>query len=125
MVRNLLNSLYMLVLFVVFVVFVSGCDRQSIVPIEPERPSNIPLESIWVGGMDGGVFVIVKESKKRIRNSLYYAEIYYVSGDLAYQGAMQISPLGAVFNMEKKESYEGWDGDTLYLSNNQRLEIKE
>ncbi len=57
---------------------------------------------------------------------MYLGEIYYISGDLAYKGPMRIFPTGSTnFDSTKKESFEGWDGDKLYLRNNQYLKIQE
>ena len=111
-------------IFASFLIFVGGCQREESVQTEPVRPSNIPATSIWVGGIDGGVFVMIKELEKS-RKGDFFAEIYYVSGDLTYRGPMKISPPGSTFDYRKKESYEGWDGDSLYLSNNKYLRIIE
>ena len=105
-------------------IVMSGCQREEPVPVEPVKPANIPAASIWVGGIDGGVFVTVKELEET-NTGKYYAEIYYVSGDLAYKGIMKINPPGSIFDPKKKESYEGWDGDNLYLSNNGYLQVIE
>lgn len=112
--------LYLLVLLFI----IAGCGEDESFPIEPDRPSNVPSASIWVGGLDGGVFVLVKKSQKSSKGD-YYAEIHYISGDLAYRGPMTIFPLGSSFDPTKKELYEGWDGDNLYLSNNRYLKVQE
>lgn len=111
-------------IFASFLIFVGGCQREEPVQTEPVRPSNIPATSIWVGGIDGGVFVTVKKLEKA-RTGDYFAEIFYVSGDLAYRGPMKITPPSSTFDYRKKESYEGWDGDNLYLSNNKYLRVIE
>ena len=101
-----------------------GCEKEAPKPVEPVRPSNIPANSLWVGGIDGGVFVLIAKSKKSEKD-MYQGEIYYVSGDAAYKGPMKIFPAGSSFEISEKGSYEGWDGDTLYLSNNRYLKVKE
>jgi hypothetical protein len=118
------KSSIILYILVSLFVFNSGCEKEAPIPVEPERPSNIPQKSIWVGGIDGGVFVRVKKLAETA-NDIYYAEVYYVSGDLAYKGLMKIYPSGASFDINKKESYEGWDGDNIYLSKNRHLQIQE
>ena len=105
--------------------FAIGCQKEASIPTEPVRPSNIPATSVWVGGLDGGVFVLVKRSKKP-GNNMYLGEIYYISGDLAYKGPMKLVPVGSIdFDPTKKESFEGWDGDQLFLRNNQYLKTQE
>lgn len=111
-------------IFASLLILIGGCQREEPVQIEPVRPANIPATSIWVGGIDGGVFVTVKELEKSTTGD-YFAEIHYVSGDLAYRGPMKISPPGSSFDFKKKESYEGWDGDNLYISDNINLQVIE
>jgi hypothetical protein len=104
--------------------FIGGCQRDEPVQNEPVRLSSIPAASIWVGGIDGGVFVMIKKLEES-KIGDYFAEIFYVSGDLAYKGPMKINPLGSTFDFKKKESYEGWDGDNLYLNDNRYLQVIE
>lgn len=111
-------------IFTSLLLFIGGCQREEPVQTVPVGPSNIPATSVWVGGIDGGVFVTVKKLEKS-RTGDYFAEIFYVSGDLAYKGSMKINPPGSTFDFKKKESYEGWDGDNLYLSNNRYLQVIE
>ena len=89
-------------------------------PIEPVKPAQVPAAAIWVGGVDGGVFVLVEKSEKLGKN-VYLGEIHHASGDLAYKGPMQLFPDDAAsLDSEMKNSFEGWDGDTLYLNSTQR-----
>ena len=118
------NSSWKFLLTLAFVLVV-GCERETSTPTEPTRPPNIPATSIWVGGLDGGVFVFIRKAEKSGKD-MYLGEIHYESGDLAYKGPMKIFPPGITdFDSTKKESYEGWDGDTLYLRNNRYLKVQE
>lgn len=102
-----------------------GCEREASIPAEPSKPHNVPTTSLWVGGLDGGVFVLVRKSEK-LGKDMYFGEVYYISGDVAYKGPLKIFPAGAVdFDPTKKESYEGWDGDTLYLKNSRQLKVQK
>lgn len=106
------------------VIFIGGCDI-DVYTEEPERPINIPESSLWVGGADGGVFVFIKPPEKSDK-TLYYAEIYYGSGDAAYKGFMRVYPDNhGDFDINKKESYVAWDGDNLYLRNDRYLKVQE
>lgn len=102
-----------------------GCKKEAPESTEPERPSSIPASSFWVGGHDGGVYVLIKRPEKSDGN-LYVGEIHYASGDLAYKGPMTLFPENSPeIDPAAKESFEGWDGDTLYLSQNRYLKIQE
>ena len=103
-------------------IFIAGCEPEPI-STEPVRPAQVSADSAWVGGLDGGVFVLV--SPTDIQAGIYNAEIYYVSGDLAYKGSMKLSPADAMFDPVRKSDYEGWDGDTLYLSHGRTLSVMD
>ena len=104
--------------------FIAGCNIEMKTEV-PKRPSNVPESAIWVGGPDGGFFVFVKKHNDA-DTRIYLAKVYYSSGDIAYNGLMRLYPDGSSeFDVEKKESYVGWDGDKLYLSNNRHLRVQE
>jgi hypothetical protein len=110
---------------IALIIMLLGCDRVEDVSAIPEKPETIPEESIWVGGLDGGVFVSIQEASDTNRNE-YSGEIYYVSGDLAYKGLFDLQPEDSGgFDQANPKVYEGWDGDTLYLSNGRQLKIRE
>lgn len=118
------NQCWKYVLALAFL-FAVGCEREVSAPAEPARPSNIPAASVWVGGLDGGVFVRITKADKLGKN-IYLGEIHYISGDLSYKGPMKLSPAGPIdFDLTKKESFEGWDGDTLYLNKNYSLKVQK
>ena len=120
------KNLWLKFILVCFFVLSSGCETQEPEIIEPSKPSTIPSNAIWVGGVDGGVFVLVKKSEYSNEGE-YIGEIYYVSGDLSYKGAMKIIPDDASLHidLDSKESYQGWDGDTLYLIGGRHLTVQE
>ncbi len=99
----------------------SGCQQERTEIQIPPRPLSVPASSIWVGGIDGGVFVLVKKPEE-YSETMYHGEIYYTSGDLSYKGPLKMLPSeDSTFNPQDTKSYEGWDGDTLYLTNGRRL----
>lgn len=109
-------------LFVVFVFILLGCESQTKVIVEPDKPASIPQNSIFVGGLDGGVFVLLE----KYSSNTYASEIYYISGDLAYKGKMRLYPDSAQkFNINDEKSYQGWDGDVLYLVGDRQLRIED
>jgi len=112
--------------FLVVLLFIlTGCGEKTLDDSEPKRVATIPSEAIWVGGLDGGVFVTITKPIKADKN-VYWGEVFYVSGDIAYKGRMDLYPKeGTGFDIKDKSSYQGWDGDTLYIINNQSLKIVE
>jgi hypothetical protein len=103
---------------------VAGCERVVAPPADPPRPANVSPQFMWVGGLDGGVFVMVKKRPQSARDA-YDAEIRYVSGDLAYKGAMRAHPPDASFDPSERKSFEGWDGTHLYLGDGRYLKVVE
>ncbi len=114
------------ILFIISVlIFFSACDVQKSEPEAPNKPAQVPNKAFWVGGLDGGVFVLV-ERNENLEVNEYLGEIYYVSGDLAYKGKLNILPKGsAVIDYTNPEIYQGWDGDTLYVVGNKQLKVQE
>ena len=105
--------------------FLSACDVQQSEPEAPNKPSVVPDKAFWVGGLDGGVFVLI-EKNKSLKPNEYLGEIYYVSGDIAYKGKLIILPKDSdVIDYMNAETYQGWDGDTLYVVGNKQLKVQK
>lgn len=119
------KKLWLTLIIALFVLVASGCESQEPVVVEPSKPPNVPSEAIWVGGLDGGVFVLIRDSDSS-GDGIYFGEIYYVSGDVSYKGDLKIYPDNLLrIDFGNKESYQGWDGDTLYLREGRYLTIQE
>lgn len=107
------------------IIFFPACEVQVSEPEPPNKPAQVPNKAFWVGGLDGGVFVLVERNDDLDANE-YLGGIYYISGDLAYKGKMHIFPKdSAAIDYENPKIYQGWDGDTLYLSGNKQLKVLE
>ena len=99
-----------------------GCESQTDATTKQVKPENVPGNSIFVGGLDGGVYVLLTEASE----NRYASEVYYISGDLAYKGMMTLYPASAPkLDTTDKSIYQGWDGDVLYLSGNRMLVMPE
>lgn len=86
------------------------------------RPKNVPTTAIWVGGPDGGVWIVLRRSDKDPPGT-YRAKVYYQSGDLEYQGPLVLRPnTSKPFTLNPAE-FEGWDGDEILLGNGRSLKI--
>lgn len=113
----------MRVLLVLLLVFsLVACDSTD--TYGPKiKPSNIPDTAFWVGGADGGAYIEIKPNKE-VRNK-YYAKIYFDStGEIWYEGWLIYSGKETL-NINDKNIYSLWDGDTLYLVDNKFLTIEE
>jgi hypothetical protein len=105
------------------VIFLVACEKASEKSGIPNIPINVPEESIWVGGLDGGVFVLVTKNESSKANE-FLGQIYYISGDLAYKGTLYLSPeISSKVDFDDANTYQGWDGDVLYLINGMQLLI--
>lgn len=93
-------------------------------PEAPTRPSGVPGQAIWSGGAEGGVFLVVRPSGPSEPN-VYTGAIYDErSGGVVYQGRLILKPAnGAPVPVADPESYSGWDGDTLHLSDGRELNV--
>ncbi|WP_372860639.1 hypothetical protein [Pseudoalteromonas sp.] len=80
-----------ILLLLLTLIFLPACDVQQSEPEIPNKPIEVPDKAFWVGGLDGGVFVLIEKNKNLEANE-YLGEIYYVSGDIAYKGKMSIFP---------------------------------
>ena len=112
------------ILFLVLVcAFVFSCDRQSMQSDIPIRPASVSEAALWVAGFDGGVFVLVSKQRNLEPNE-FWGEIYYVSGDTAYKGKLELVPSDSIFlEYGNVDSYRVWDGDTLYIVGDRQLKV--
>jgi len=89
--------------------FLSGCgdkkDENNINSIA--RPLNVPHDAMWIGGLDGGIYLNINKSENEVD----------------YKGKLKINSLEKPFDYTNVNSYSAWDGDTLYLRDGRQLEI--
>ncbi|HEX4878709.1 MAG TPA: hypothetical protein VFV39_02600 [Limnobacter sp.] len=104
----------------------TGCQGEPASPVDgAAKPASVPAASVWVGGLDGGVFVRVTQGKSA-GGATYQATVHHSTGDLSYDGPVSPSPAGPIaVDLSKQESFEGWDGDTLYLKGGQKLTVQK
>lgn len=109
---------------IIFIIVLMGCEitRDNVELKPPKKPAGVPKEAIWSGGLDGGVFILIKKDKNSPPN-IYLAEIYFDStGEIWYKGRMSMEPSEKPsFDYKNKEVYSGWDGDILYLRDGRML----
>lgn len=84
-----------------------------------------PNGSWWLGGADGGVYILVRDdaipNDDRYEGSIYYGH----DQSIAYQGAFKLvsGPVG--FSPSDRTVYEFWDGERLHVVGEGYLEPTE
>jgi hypothetical protein len=107
-----------LIWLLIMLFFVSSCDLQHEAVSSPPKPKPVPESAFWVGGHEGGVFVLISKAQS---GKLYFGTIYFdANGEIWYQGKFQYTGNDS-FDVGDKSSYTGWDGDFLFLSNGEKL----
>lgn len=101
---------------------ISGCDISVSTNESPTRPDNIPASAIWTGGADGGVFVSISTGQ----NKGYHLQVFHENGDVWYEGSAHLKPENANLPLPiQAKELEGWDGTTLFLSDQRKLIAQE
>jgi hypothetical protein len=119
----MLRALFTSVMLGTALAMLLGCPRVTVSEeVEPPpRPSGVPRSTFWVGGLDGGVFVIV-EKRDADPGHIYRGTIYSESGTVRYAGRLAMVPQsGQGFDYRAAQSFTGWDGDTMSLIDGRHL----
>lgn len=103
----------------IVILFLFAC--QPVTSSEPQqRPEPVPTAALWVGGVDGGVYVDISRNTDNYSGTVYTdntGDIWY-SGNFKYTGT-------AEFDVKDAASYTGWDGEMLYLANGEYLKAEQ
>jgi hypothetical protein len=88
----------------------------------PPHPPGVPKAAMWIGGADGGAFVLVEKTQADPLE-IYRGKIYYEkTGELWYQGKLRLEPSGkAVPVLAAPQTFVGWDGEALHLTDGRSL----
>ena len=85
------------------------------------RPPQVPREAFWLGGPDGGVFVVVQKRPQDPR-PLYQGRIFYPHGEPWYEGPLALEPSDRPdVDLRDSKVFVGWDGERLLLSDGRSL----
>lgn len=101
-----------------------GCIEQADDMSETsQRPQGVPESAFWIGGADGGVFIVVQKNKE-LQAHIYYSEIYHdQTGELWYKGRLAMQPSDQPYvDHTKQELFMSWDGESLHLSDGRVLQ---
>lgn len=104
---------------------IMGCERvleQNL--SQPAKPMNVPVSAFWIGGDDGGVFVIL-EKVKASPKEVYFSEIYNdQTGEILYKGQLVLYPPGQLqIEYKNPHLFSGWDGEALHLKDGRLLKV--
>ena len=85
-----------------------GCHKEETAAAEPARPASVPAQATFVGGLDGGVFLLLQP----VGNDLYQVKVFLDSGVIAYEGRAKAATAGGKVTVN---DVAGWDGQQLQL----------
>lgn len=87
-------------------------------PRQPPLPSGLPRDAVWVGGEDGGAFVLCRDvSKTEVRCTTWNE-----SGSVWMKGRFRVVGTRPT-NLGLPTAYDGVDGEHIFLANGGRLEV--
>ena len=89
-------------------------------PDPPHRPAGVPAQAFWVGGPDGGVFVLLERANDR--KGTFAGKIFHPDGELWYAGPLVPAPRDAGIDPTQHDQFAGWDGERLLMADGRWLE---
>ena len=107
-------------IFLYIVIFVLvACSAQD---QTPQRPESVPSNAMWIGGIDGGAWVLLKKNESDPAY-IYQAEIYGdQAGDQWYKGKLEVVPHNQpTVPLNNAEAFGVWDGDNLMLKDGRTM----
>ena len=100
------------------ILITSACTSHS---NEPQHPPSVPKEAFWLGGSDGGAFVLIHKDPRDPPN-IYQAQIFYHHGENWYSGPLAASKKDQEsLSITNRNIFLGWDGEALILTNGREL----
>jgi len=90
-------------------------------PYQPSRPLAVPKAALWVGGPDGGVWVLLEKNAEDPPGR-YRGAIFHEGGLVWYEGALVVDPPDRPdVDLTTRTLFGGWDGDELHLNDGRTL----
>lgn len=99
--------------FTIGAIILSACQKYE-EPV-PNRPAKVPEEAVWVGGVDGGDWILCQP----IHNKVYECTIFTEDGIKISKG--QYTFKGKVD--DPKLNFEAHDGEIIYLNNGKLIPV--
>jgi hypothetical protein len=86
--------------------------------LQPARPPGLPSAATWLGGPDGGVFVLLEPPGTLGK---IQGKVFHLDGSLWFSGSFVPEPRGTVVDVSRTADWLGWDGERLHLTGNRAL----
>ncbi len=92
-------------------------------PVQPERPSKVPAQAFWIGGIDGGHYISINPNSSY--SDAFNVSVYTdYSGDIDFDGILQYQGEDDISNRWPDHTFfRYWDGELLHLSNGKAMKI--
>lgn len=74
-----------------------------------EKPSNIPKDAVWKGGVDGGCWVLFD----KVSENIIEATIFYENGEVWEKGVFKKSGNCQISKETLINKIQGFDGESL------------
>jgi hypothetical protein len=89
-----------------------------------KRPPGVPAEAVFVGGEDGGVYLVCAAHERA--PGLYRCTVYAdFDGSVEEEGVFALLPPGgAAFDPRDASSFTGWSEGSIYLRDGRTLEAQ-
>jgi len=96
-----------------------GC-RESVG--QPARPANVPAAAFWVGGADGGAFVLLNKPKNgKTLVKTCTGTIYTDWGYVEFSGTFDLAPAdSAPLDIADTDQFDVWAGTELIVKGGKR-----
>jgi hypothetical protein len=92
------------------------------VKLQATRPPNVPQAAVWVGGPDGGVFVLFEPPPiPGAKATTIRGKVFHSTGEVWFSGTFVPEPPGAAVDLGRERDFLGWDGEKLLLAGNRAL----
>lgn len=100
----------------------AACDIVKIgsSPEGPARPSGIPENAVWAGGVDGGNFILMTPT---MPDGTYLLKVYHdYTGELEFEGTVRLDrATNTPIAVGDGRSFNSWDGTRLSLMDGRTL----
>lgn len=99
----------------------SACDAD--VGPTRKRPENIPSRAFFLGGVDGGIYLSIRDPEPS-GDGMYYGQLFRDNGSKIYEGRLVLKPEDAEpVDVQAQGSFSAWDGDTLHMKDRRILRL--
>jgi len=109
-------TLFSIIIFILLIIYRSQLVNYVAADYVPKRPSDVPNDAIWAGGIDGGVWYIIS-SQKRIAN-VWAIKIYKDNGSPWVRGEFWWKEAPDTKTMPPISAF---DGHVIYLKGNKKM----